>query len=184
MSNHARYGFAVGLAFTFLLACLVSIPTRGVAHEAQANASVTSSLCVQGEKTVFSCALKNSKTISLCSSAKLNKDEGYLQYRFGVPGKIELEYPKERAAPQKAFQYNHYFRAQVDLTEISFSIDSNVYSVFDNFNGEEKPAISEEGVSVTPGDKKKAVTYVCRGRAKVDFTDISETLPNESSPEQ
>jgi hypothetical protein len=180
MSNHAQCGFAFGIAFTFLLACLISTPSRGVAREAQAKALVASSLCVKGEKTVFSCVLNNAKTISLCSSAKLNKDEGYLQYRFGVPGKIELEYPKERAAPQKSFQYNHYFRAQVDLTEISFSIDGYVYTVFDTFNGEEKPAISEEGVSVTPTDNKKAVTYSCRGRAKVDFTDISETLPNES----
>jgi len=143
----------------------------------------TSSLCGKGEKVVFSCALKNStKTVSLCSSPKLSKTEGYMQYRFGLPGKIELEYPKDRSTPEQAFHYNHYFRAQVDLTEISFSIDGYSYTVFDNFNGEEKPAISAQGLTVTRPNSEKDVTYACRGRAKVDFGALPEVLVNDSSP--
>jgi len=143
----------------------------------------TSSLCGKGEKVVFSCALKSStKTVSLCASDKLTKSEGYLQYRFGLPGKIELEYPKDRSKPDQAFHYNHYFRAQVDLTEISFSIDNYTYTVFDSYNGEEKPAISEEGLTVTRPNSEKDVTYACRGRAKVDFGAISQILTNDSTP--
>lgn len=143
----------------------------------------TSSLCTKGEKVVFSCPLKSStKIVSLCSSAKLTKTAGYLQYRFGLPGKVELEYPKDRSRPEQAFHYSHYFRAQVDLTEISFSIDGYTYTVFDSFNGEEKPAISDEGLTVTRPNSEKDVTYNCRGRAKVDFSGISETLVNDSSP--
>jgi hypothetical protein len=150
---------------------------------AEANALQTTSLCTRGEKVVFSCALKSStKTVSLCSSEKLTKTDGYLQYRFGLPEKIELEYPKDRARPEQAFHYNHYFRAQVDLTEISFSIDGYSYTVFDSFNGEEKPAISEEGLTVTRPNSEKDVTYICRGRAKIDFGAISEVLVNDSSP--
>ena len=141
------------------------------------------SLCKKGETVVFSCALKSStKTVSLCSSDKLTKSEGYLQYRFGLPGKIELEYPKDRSKPDQAFHYNHYFRAQVDLTEISFSIDNYTYTVFDSYNGEEKPAISEEGLTVTRPNSEKDVTYACRGRAKVDFGAISQILTNDSTP--
>jgi hypothetical protein len=143
----------------------------------------TNSLCTKGEKVVFSCALKSStKTVSLCSSQKLTRTEGYLQYRFGLPGKVELEYPKERSKPEQAFHYNHYFRAQVDLTEISFSNDGYTYTVFDNYNGEEKPAISEQGLTVTRPNSEKDLTYVCRGRAKVDFGTLSEVLVNDSSP--
>src|SRR5262245_59396824 len=88
------------------------------------------SLCEETEKVVFSCQLKNpAKIVSLCSSTKLTKTEGYLQYRFGVPGKIELEYPKQRSDAQKSFHYSHYFRAQVDETEISFSSDGYTYTV-------------------------------------------------------
>jgi hypothetical protein len=170
-----------GLVLICLAVCITSTSITVLQPEVRARELATS-LCAKEEKVVFSCTLKNAKVVSLCSSTKLSKTEGYLQYRFGGSGKIELEYPKEREATQKAFKYSHYFRAQVDLTEISFTIDRYVYTIFDTFNGEEKPAISEEGISVTPTDNKKAVSHICRGRAKVDFTDISETLPNESSP--
>jgi len=141
----------------------------------------TLSLCAAGEKVVFSCPLKRSdKVVSLCASTKLTKTEGYLQYRFGIPGKVELEYPKERTPAANAFHYSHYFRAQVDLTEISFSIDGYGYKVFNNFNGEEKPAISDQGVTVQPPENKKEFNYSCRTRAKMDFGDLSDVLPNES----
>jgi hypothetical protein len=165
-----------------LIAVLSCAPLFISARSSSAGFQATS-LCSKGERVVFSCALKSStKTVSLCSSEKLTKTEGYLQYRFGLPAKVELEYPKDRSKPEQAFRYNHYFRAQVDLTEISFSIDGYTYTVSDSFNGEEKPAISEEGLTVTRPNSEKDVTYVCRGRAKVDFTAISEVLVNDSSP--
>jgi hypothetical protein len=53
------------------------------------------------------------------------------------------------------FQYTHYLRYQVDLTEINFQIDGYEYQLFDTYNGEEKPAIAEQGVSVTAPGKPK-----------------------------
>jgi hypothetical protein len=174
---------AVCLISLLLLVLLVVSFQSG--PEAGANTFQATSLCTKGEKVVFSCALKSStKIVSLCSSEKLTKTDGHLQYRFGLPGKIELEYPKDRARPEQAFHYNHYFRARVDLTEISFSIDGYSYTVFDSYNGEEKPPISEEGLTVTRPNSEKDVTYICRGRAKVDFGSVSEVLVNDSSPEQ
>ena len=35
----------------------------------------------------------------------------------------------------------HYFRAQVDETEISFQINGYEYQIFDTYNGEERPRI-------------------------------------------
>ncbi|HEY6805964.1 MAG TPA: hypothetical protein VI306_20455 [Pyrinomonadaceae bacterium] len=150
----------------------------------EASAMQSASLCTKNEKVVFSCALKSStKIVSLCSSPQLTKTEGYLQYRFGVPGQVELEYPKDRARTEQSFHYNHYFRAQVDLTEISFTNNSYTYTVFNNFNGEEKPAISEDGLTVTRPNSEKDITYQCRGRAKMDFSAISDVLVNDSSGE-
>jgi hypothetical protein len=146
------------------------------------SAMQATSLCTKGEKVVFSCALKSStKLVSLCSSSQLTKIAGYLQYRYGLPGQIELEYPKDRTKPEQSFHYNHYFRAQVDLTEISFTNNGFTYTVFNNFNGEEKPAISEEGLTVTRPNSEKDITYQCRGRAKMDFSAISDVLVNDSS---
>lgn len=139
-----------------------------------------SSLCAANEQIIFNCSLKKpAKMVSLCASRDLSKTRGYLQYRFGVPGKIELEFPKDRQRTQQAFRYKHYFRAQVDMTSISFSVADYEYSVFDDYNGEEKPAISQQGVTVSPTAGGKDVTLVCRERAKANFGQLQEILPNE-----
>jgi len=139
------------------------------------------SLCVEGEKVVFSCVIqKSAKVVSLCGSPDLAKDRGYLQYRFGLPGKLELEFPQQKDSSPQSFKYNHYFRAQVDLTEISFSKDNFQYTVFDDFNGEEKPAIKRQGVTVTPSGSDKEKTLLCQSRAKIEFLGLEEILPQNS----
>jgi hypothetical protein len=101
-----------------------------------------------------------------------------LQYRFGKPGNLELEFPKEREKSQQAFKYNHYFRAQVDLTEISFTSDGHQYSIFDDYNGEERRARTVQGVKVTPPNGKE-VTFNCRERAKADYSNLGVVFATE-----
>ncbi|HEU4767880.1 MAG TPA: hypothetical protein VFS77_10910 [Pyrinomonadaceae bacterium] len=137
------------------------------------------SLCSADEKIIFNCLIKeNAKTVSLCSSRELTKERGYLQYRFGRPGKVELEFPKSREQTQKAFKYSHYFRAQVDLTEISFTSAGYQYSIVDDYNGEERPARSVQGVTVTTPEGKE-VTLTCRGRAKADYSSLGDVFGTE-----
>jgi hypothetical protein len=136
-------------------------------------------LCTKDERAIFSCPVKRpAKIVSLCASKDLTNDRGYLQYRFGLPGKIELEFPKERTGTQQKFHYTHYFRAQFDMTEISFTIDGYEYSVFDDYNGEEKPKISTQGVSVTAPGKPKETSFVCRTKPKTDYDDLQAVLPS------
>ena len=118
--------------------------------------------------------------VSLCGSHDLTKTKGYLQYRFGVPGKIELEFPKDQQATQKLFRYEHYFRFQVDNTSISFSSEGYEYSIFDEYNGEEKPRRSEQGVRVTTSSSGHDVTFVCKDRAMADYSQLQDVLPNEA----
>ena len=137
----------------------------------------TGSLCARDEKIVFSCTLgKPAKIVSLCSSKELTKDTGHMKYRFGVPGKIELEYPKDEKPAREAFKYTHYFRAQVDYTTISFTLDGHKYMVWDDYNGEEKPVVNTEGLTITLPSRKD-VTLKCRGRAKADYGDLSDAFP-------
>src|SRR5215813_8031532 len=137
------------------------------------------SLCARDERIIFSCPVrKPAKVVSLCASKDLASDRGYLQYRFGLPGKVELEFPKERTGTQQQFQYTHYFRAQVDMTEISFTINGYQYQITDDYNGEEKPAQSIQGVSVTAPGKPKEVSFSCRIKAKADYNDLQAVLPN------
>jgi hypothetical protein len=135
------------------------------------------SLCARGEDIIFSCAVKRAaKLASLCASPELTKQSGYLQYRFGVPGKIELEFPKDRQGSQQKFRYSHYFRFQVDLTDIKFEINGYEYAIFDDYNGETKPATSAQGVSVTVPGKPKDVSFVCRRKPKADYSKLQDVL--------
>ncbi|HSS19188.1 MAG TPA: hypothetical protein VLL54_03880 [Pyrinomonadaceae bacterium] len=142
------------------------------------------SLCARSEQVIFSCAVKRegsrqstaNKLASLCASRKLSKEEGYLQYRFGQPGKVELEYPNTRTGTQQLFTYTHYMRYQVDLTEIWFTVDNNQYQIFDTYNGEEKRVVSQEGVSVKLPDGVKDVTFVCRTKVKADYSMLADVL--------
>ena len=146
------------------------------------------SLCARTEQIIFSCVTKRagtsvarspSKIVSLCASRDLDKERGYLQYRYGLPGKVELEFPSSRTGTQQLFQYTHYMRYQVDLTEINFEVDGYQYQIFDDYNGEEKPRISTEGVSVTAPGKAKEVSFVCRTRAKADYSKLADVLGRE-----
>lgn len=154
--------------------CLVASGSAPAPNIAQTQ---TGSLCESTEKIVFSCTVgKAAKIVSLCSSKELTKDRGYLQYRFGLPGKIELEFPKQREQTQQAFKYSHYFRAQFDQTEISFTSDAYEYAIFDDYNGEQKPAQHDQGIRITPPNGKET-TLTCSGRAKAQYGDLAEVFP-------
>ena len=137
-------------------------------------------LCDRNERVIFSCPIKRpAKIVSICASKDLTSERGYLQYRFGLPGKIELEFPKDRTGTQTKFQYSHYFRAQFDLTEISFNINGYEYQVTDDYNGEEKPAQTIQGVSVTVPGKPKEVSFVCRAKPTADYSDLQAVLSTD-----
>ena len=145
--------------------CVVAAAASSRVNVAQLQAG---SLCEKDEQIVFSCTIRRPvKIVSLCSSKELTKDRGYLQYRFGLPQKIELEFPKQREQTQAAFKYSHYFRAQFDLTEINFSTDGHQYAIFDDYNGEQKPVQHEQGIKITPPN----------GKAKAQYGDLAEVLP-------
>lgn len=139
-------------------------------------------LCAKDERVIFACVLRRpAKIVSVCASKNLTRETGYLQYRFGLPGKIELEYPKDRTRTQEKFEYTHYFRALVDLTEINFSLDGVNYSVFDDYNGEEKPAQSSEGVAMNwPNTNRQEVRYTCRTKPKADYADLQSVLSDSN----
>ena len=162
-----------------IVACLGFHPARNTVLEARS--LPPTSLCAKDEKVVFSCPLRRStKIVSLCSSQKLTKDAGYLQYRFGVPGKIELEFPDVRDDSLKAFKYSHYFRAKVDSTEVSFSRNGYTYAVLDEYNGEEKPVVSEQGLTVTAENSKKELKYLCRMKPTADYGALPDVFENSA----
>jgi hypothetical protein len=169
----------ITIALVLLMSCVLFGSSSERTSASQPRKLQRGTLCEKGERIIFSCPIrKPAKIVSLCASKDLTNERGYVQYRFGLPGKIELEYPKERTGTQEKFHYTHYFRAQFDLTEISFTNDGYEYQIIDDYNGEEKPAQSIQGVSVTAPGNPKEVSLSCRTKPKADYTDLQAVFPN------
>jgi hypothetical protein len=136
-------------------------------------------LCRQGEEVFFSCPVKDgTRIVSLCGSRRLTAQEGYLQYRFGRPGKLELEHPKRRQGAQETFRYAHYSRYQVDRVAVSFQRGGFTYTLFDSYEGDAPPPARDQGVQVTPSRAgRKEVTLACRGAATGNLSSLSSILP-------
>jgi hypothetical protein len=131
------------IAATAPLACLVGASCV-IFVAAPASAAT---LCQPDEQVLFSCPVKyKDRLVSLCGSKDLSAANGYLQYRFGAPDKIELQFPEQRENSQKALHYGHYFRAQVDQARVYFTKDKYLYELFTDEEGDVKPKISFKGV--------------------------------------
>ena len=137
--------------------------------------ALAQSLCMGDEQTLFSCRIANSgKQLALCASPQLDAN-GWLVYRFGAPGKVELSFPERREASLQRFGFWHYMRYQTDYTEVSFSIGTTQYKVYDHYQGEEKPAYAR-GVLVTmaPG---REIDLPCSGKVKSELHKLEGLLP-------
>ncbi len=131
--------------------CLVAAFTRSaifatiafapIAHAGGETKSVTSAtaaakgLCTSDEYTYFMCQTTRSKKwVSVCGAkaTTLRKGNGALQYRFGASrSQVELKFPDDANTGRDAIKYAHYFRAQVDRTELTFRHNEAEYTVFD-----------------------------------------------------
>ena len=136
------------------------------------------SLCARDEKIIWSCETATRKIVSICGSRQLDKQRGYLQYRFGRPGRVELEYPQRRENTQTAFAYFRYTRPLVTYLGLRFKINEYDYEIYDNSNEEERGG-SEAGVTVTPaGNAAKTVDYRCRKPVVHHLIELEEVVPN------
>jgi hypothetical protein len=90
------------------------------------------SLCSSSEQKIFSCRTGR-KIISVCASKAFTRDSGYLQYRFGIKGSIELVYPRSKVPAKDRFYYYDigYSRGWID--HLSFKNGKYKYIVYEKF---------------------------------------------------
>jgi hypothetical protein len=125
------------------------VPTIALLLAFAASAQAPPTLCQAGERVYFSCATEpRGRVVSLCGSEQLGEASGYLQYRFGRPGAIELEFPPARAGSVERFRYYHYVRPLVDRQGVTFEAGGYQYSVLDHSEAETAPAERTAGVEV------------------------------------
>ncbi|WP_322059488.1 hypothetical protein [Paraburkholderia sp. J63] len=61
------------------------------------------SLCNEGESVVFSCEVGKAYA-SVCASQDLSPTQGYIQYRHGQPGHLDMEYPSVSSSRMAVFK--------------------------------------------------------------------------------
>ena len=115
--------------------------------------------------------------LSVCASKQLTKDKGYIQYRFGAPGKIEFEYPPSREGSQTKFTYSHYFRARVDRTAVGFKNGKYEYSVVSDYEGDIKPEVNESGVLISDSSTGNEKKLLCRGKGVNHLSLLATVVP-------
>jgi len=144
--------------------------------------NLSNTLCRAEEQNFFTCTVTGSaKVISLSGSKPLDARRGYLQYRFGKPGAVELQFPRDRANTQRVFRYAHYFRAQVDRTEVTFDNEGYRYVIFDYYEGYIKPAVRESGVrDRRHGATGKETEFRCDGNPTSKLGSLESIVPRDN----
>lgn len=107
--------------------------------------------CTDDELTVFSCELKNKKTVSVCASNDVSARSGYLQYRFGKIGKVELSVPPKKKSFPQELSLQHSKDDSASYNYMSFSNGGNfIYELTSfrqfkstNSEGQETPESSD-----------------------------------------
>lgn len=110
---------------------------------------------LKNEQLLFSFRTKSGKTVLLVT----DKDERYIQYRFGNGRKTELEFPKNRDEESwKKFSYSGYFRgggkanSAMQLDGLSFVNNGVKYLIFSEYHSEDES--NEVGIKILDKDGK------------------------------
>jgi hypothetical protein len=175
-------GFVLGLAFVHMSQNgSVSANSQPGPLVPTTNAIVEAARthCDRSEQVVFSCVmLKSTKVLSICASKRLDGQNGYVQYRFGPSGNIELAFPADRMASQKQFGYGRYTRPLVTYLTLSFESNGYKYSIHQDSNEEEKPRVNAAYLNVTPPEPEaKPIEMTCRQPTRGSLMLLEDVVP-------
>ncbi|WP_242487229.1 MULTISPECIES: hypothetical protein [unclassified Pseudomonas] len=90
-------------------------------------------LCSDDEDIYFSCPLQGGKTVSICARGNSKPTAGSVQYRYGIPGKIEMVYPKTVLPPKGKIFVVDASEGSVNLNIIKFKSGAYTYFVSQAF---------------------------------------------------
>lgn len=156
-------------------ACALGALAANAAH-AQAPAT----LCSAPEVAVFNCHSRG-KTASVCASPDLAPGKGTLQYRFGSPAQVELQYPSRPSAVA-----GHFFASATGFSgggesRLRFRNGNTDYILYERtvrtrFDGKGNAPQSSTGLAVRQGGKLIS-QRTCTGSALLN-------LPANAIPEE
>lgn len=86
-------------------------------------------LCQPHEEIYFSCPI-DGKVVSLCASGNISPDNGYVQYRYGVPGHVELQFPEKPDPPMNLFGISDVSVGNLNFTHVKFMVGAYGYVIY------------------------------------------------------
>lgn len=120
-------------------------------------------LCHPKETVYFSCSVTSKRIVSLCGNSLEPKEQFWLQYRFGRPGKLELVYPKDKVLfADSNFQVDYLRHHNGFDIEIGFTNNLWSYTAFYNVPGEAETN-SKRGVFVAKERSDPSTALLCSG---------------------
>jgi hypothetical protein len=120
-------------------------------------------LCTPEEFMVWACEAGR-RLVSICASRDLSPTAGYVQYRIGLPGALELEYPAQRVHPRGHFAVTTFGSGDQN---VKFSNGGYDYEVVEILRS------GDDGIEVSK-DGQKVSRITCNG--DTDFYPLSEAV--------
>lgn len=139
------------------------------------------SMCRDGEEKIFSCTMKNKKTAVVCVGEY--GDETYMQYRYGKPSEIELEFPSSRDGSLSQFSLSRYFRPDrgngdgIRAENLVFTNDGVTYDLGEVAEGK---GINKYSIIVTSKDLKSTVLNCVAGMMNIPL-ELEEIIPCDTN---
>lgn len=128
-----------GLTLALALAALAGSARIAAAQTATVQVAAASH-CGAGETIYFNATVDGSpKIVSLCGSASLEGDGAWLEYRFGAPGHVELQYPSANADLMSAFTVRRYTRPRTTYLKLEFDNAGYNYAILEGHGADEDP---------------------------------------------
>jgi len=88
-------------------------------------------LCTKDEKVVFGCNL-DKKVLSLCASNSSSSSLPAFQYRFGMPGRLELQFPNVPSPAKNRFWFSSTMFSGGGSAHVRFVNADYEYVLFDS----------------------------------------------------
>jgi len=115
--------------------------------------------CTAAEQVILSCGIdgKPGKVLSLCASKEVSATTGWMAYRFGEQGAVELEVPAQPAPPPATFTYATESQGpRVSHSTWTFVNEGHTFTIHDSFvHGEQ-----DNGLTITLPDGRE-VSLAC-----------------------
>jgi hypothetical protein len=171
MNCNSRKGYSMNKRLVAFLVFFALINSNQAVY-----AAGSSSLCRNGEHEYFSCTLKNKKTAVVCGGGE--GDAIYMQYRFGKPGAVELEFPASRTDSVLQFRLSRYFRAaqggndSLATQDLMFTNNGSTYDLGTTEEGSNNGA----GIIVTGKDGKSVSLKCVAGWLNIPL-ELEEQIP-------